>query len=86
MKEEKNQSITDPITDPERFEDIFKEIIQKISKKHDKIVIIIDNIDRCHKDLAFELLLTIKNFLEQDLVVFIIPIDEIELKKHIEKE
>lgn len=49
-----------------------------------KVVIVIDNIDRCHKDLAFELLLTIKNFLEQENVIFIIPIDESEIKNHIE--
>ncbi|WP_456406933.1 KAP family P-loop NTPase fold protein, partial [Caldithrix abyssi] len=60
----------------------FKEFIG-FSRKIKKIVIVIDNIDRCHKDLAFELLLTIKNFLEQKGVVFIIPIDEAELKKYI---
>lgn len=51
-----------------------------------KIVIVVDNIDRCHKDIAFKLLLTIKNFLEHKNVIFIIPIDDTELKKHIEKE
>ncbi len=60
----------------------FKEFVG-FSRKIKKIVIVIDNIDRCHKDLAFELLLTIKNFLEQKGVVFIIPIDETELKKYI---
>jgi len=63
----------------------FKELIG-YEKKIDKIVIVIDNIDRCHENLAFELLLTIKNFLEQKNVIFIIPIDECELKKHIQKE
>lgn len=54
----------------------------------DKIVIVIDNIDRCHKELAFELLLTVKTFLEQKdkKIIFILPIDENEIKKHIEKE
>ena len=53
-----------------------------------RLVIVIDNIDRCHKELAFELLLTIKTFLEQKdkEIVFIIPIDESEIKKHINKE
>ncbi len=63
----------------------FKDFIG-YEKKTSKIVIVIDNIDRCHKDLAFELLLTVKNFLEQKNVVFVIPIDETELKKHIKKE
>ena len=55
-----------------------KNIFWKPKKKVKKLVIVIDNIDRCHKDLAFELLLTIKNFLEKKGVVFIIPIDEVE--------
>jgi len=63
----------------------FKELIG-FKKKIEKIVIVIDNIDRCNKDLAFELLLTIKNFLEQKGVIFIIPIDEVEIKKHIKKQ
>ncbi len=63
----------------------YKEFIG-FSKAVKKIVIVIDNVDRCHKDLAFELLLTIKNFLEKERVVFIIPIDEIEIKKYIEKQ
>jgi len=63
----------------------FKELIG-FKKRIKIIVIVIDNIDRCHKDLAFELLLTIKNFLEQKSVIFIIPIDEIEIKKHIKKQ
>ncbi len=61
-------------------------ILWKPKKKTRKLVIVIDNIDRCHKDLAFELLLTIKNFLEQKGVIFIIPIDEDEIKKHIKKQ
>ena len=61
-------------------------IFWKPKKKTKKLVIVIDNIDRCHRDLAFELLLTIKNFLEQKGVIFIIPIDELEIKKHIKKQ
>lgn len=69
----------------EKFEWI-KKIFGKQKKKTKKLVIAIDNIDRCHKDLAFELLLTIKNFLDKRGVVFIIPIDEVEVKKHISKQ
>lgn len=56
-----------------------------ISRKIDKIIIVIDNIDRCHQDLVFELLLTIKNFLEKQGVIFIVPIDEYETKKHLKE-
>jgi len=53
--------------------------IKKIARRSnsiDKIVIVIDNIDRCEKELSVELLGIIKNFLENKNVVFIIPIDD----------
>ena len=49
----------------------------------EKLVIVIDNIDRCDGDLAIELLLTIKNFLGREKVIFIIPIGEEEIRKHL---
>lgn len=52
-----------------------------ISEKLKKVVIIIDNIDRCHKELATKLLLTVKNFLEVKNCIFILPIDEQGIKK-----
>lgn len=63
-----------------------KDIFWNKKKKTEKLVIVIDNIDRCHRSLAFELLLTIKGFLEQEGVVFVIPIDEREIKKHIKNQ
>jgi len=71
---------------PERFEDIFKETVNKVRDKEkiSKLVITIDNIDRCHKGQAFEILLTIKNFLEKNGVIFIIPVDDKGLKKFLE--
>ncbi len=62
-----------------------KGFLKRDRKKLDKIVIVIDNIDRCHKDLVFELLLTVKNFLEREGVIFIIPLDDEELRKHLEE-
>lgn len=53
-------------------------------KNIDKLVIVIDNIDRCHKELSFELLTNIKNFLgNKPNVIFIIPVDDEALKRHI---
>jgi len=52
---------------------------------NEKLIIVIDNIDRCHKNLMFELLLTIKSFLEKRGVIFVIPIDDSELKKYLEE-
>ena len=50
----------------------------------DKLIIVIDNIDRCHKELAYELLTNIKNFLgDKHEIVFVIPVDDKALKRHI---
>ena len=59
---------------------------EKYLKGIDKLVIVIDNIDRCQKELAFELLTNIKNFLGNNKnIVFLIPVDDEALKRHIEK-
>lgn len=51
----------------------------------EKIVIIVDNMDRCPSDLAYQLLSDIKTFLSNEpiSVVFIIPVDDEALKKHL---
>ena len=68
-----------PAIQPELFEEMFKEMLS--DKKCEKLVIALDNIDRCHKEEAFEILLTIKNFLEIEGVIFLIPLDDNGLKK-----
>lgn len=56
----------------------------KFEKNIDKLVIVIDNIDRCNKELAYELLTDTKSFLGQsNNVIFLIPVDDEALKKHI---
>ncbi len=51
-----------------------------------KIVIVIDNIDRCSEAIAYELITSIKNFLgNKKNVHFLIPVDQAALKRHIEK-
>ena len=51
----------------------------------DKLIIIIDNIDRCSSEMAYQLLTDIKTFLsnEEYNLVFIVPIDDEALKKHL---
>lgn len=49
-----------------------------------RLIIVIDNVDRCTPELAYELLTNIKNFLGQKHnTIFVIPVDEEALKKHI---
>lgn len=53
-------------------------------KNIDRLVIVIDNIDRCHKEMAYELLTNIKNFLGNPFnIIFVIPVDDSALRKHI---
>lgn len=51
----------------------------------DKLIIVIDNIDRCPSDMAYQLLTDIKTFLSNENynVVFIVPVDDEALKKHL---
>jgi len=86
---------------PEQFEECFKEIVSNSLQKNnkalkwitgnnsiqnlEKLVIVIDNIDRCSNDIAYDLLTNIKTFLssEKYSIVFIIPVDDEALRKHI---
>ena len=54
-------------------------------KDLDKLVIVIDNIDRCPSDMAYQLLTDIKTFFcdEDCSIVFVVPVDEKALKKHL---
>lgn len=51
----------------------------------DKLIIVIDNIDRCGNDVAYNLLTDIKTFLSSSSlsIVFVIPVDDEALKNHI---
>jgi len=52
----------------------------------EKLVIVIDNIDRCPKDTAYDLLTNTKNFIDAKLnIIFLIPVDDRALKRHIFK-
>ena len=55
--------------------------------QYQRIVIVIDNIDRCQPDKAYTLLTDIKNFLCKEFdVIFIVPVDIYALRKHILKQ
>jgi len=57
----------------------------KTVRNLDKIVIVIDNIDRCHNQMAYNLLTDIKTFLSNEPynIIFIIPVDDEALRKHL---
>ncbi len=49
-----------------------------------QVVIVIDNIDRCEKEVAKELLLNIKTYLGHEKCVVIMPIDDVAIKSHLQ--
>lgn len=59
----------------------------KTVKNLEKLVIVIDNIDRCNNDVAYNLLTDIKTFLGSSNynIVFVIPVDDEALRKHLFK-
>lgn len=68
-----NKQITDCIKTSEEIKETFKELIQKLLPENkNKILIIIDEIDRCKPTFAIELLENIKHFYDDDRVVFLI--------------
>ena len=66
---------------PEQFEQIFDELIKEV--KTPKIIIAVDNLDRCPSDIVVEMLGIIKTFMEKEKCIYIVPCDEESIKKHI---
>ena len=58
---------------------------EMIPEELDKLVIVVDNLDRCDSGVVYSMLTDIKTFLggEQYDVVFVIPVDHEALKKHL---
>ncbi|MCM1150409.1 MAG: KAP family NTPase [Alistipes sp.] len=54
-------------------------------QRKNQIIIVIDNIDRCNNEQAYNLLTDIKTFLSREPynIIFIIPVDDEALRKHI---
>lgn len=56
----------------------------RYNKELSKLIIVIDNIDRCQPDVSYSLLSDIKSFLgDSKDVIFIVPVDVDALRKHI---
>ncbi|MEX1253182.1 MAG: P-loop NTPase fold protein [Dehalococcoidia bacterium] len=78
-----------PVTS-DRFEALFKdEIVEKVrARRIDKVIAIVDNLDRLQSSQVIEVLGSIKTYLEhQDSpFMFVIPCDDVALRSHIEAE
>jgi len=81
-----NEIISHSIKRKKPIERILKWVIgDKAINNLEKIIIVIDNIDRCSSEIAYNLLTDIKTFLSTKPynIVFIIPVDDEALRKHI---
>lgn len=70
---------------PELFEQKFVQLMNAVKRK--KVVIVVDNLDRCSPDRVIEILGTIKTFLEPSKAspqpIFVIPCDQEAIRKHL---
>lgn len=72
-----------PTFSPEQFESIFSDIVTNISSEGKKVLIVFDNLDRCEPKYAYETLSAIKTFMDKENCLYIIPCDDIAIKKYI---
>ena len=79
-----NKEITDCIKTSEEIKETFKEIIDNllIGNKN-RLLIIIDEIDRCKPTFAIDLLENIKHFYDDDRIIFLITTNNRELKNSV---
>lgn len=66
----------------------FKEIFDKIlkAKKKNRIIITIDNLDRCDEKSAVRILSSVKTFMGNEDCIYVVPCDESALLHHLERE
>lgn len=74
-----------PIKSIEEYEEIYKKIITEVAKDK-RVIVIIDNLDRCNADMSYRMLTELKTFMSQEeRVTIIIPLDEEAIKSHVKK-
>lgn len=77
---------TETVVYPDQFKEIFKLLIQKkagISKENDRLIIVLDNLDRVKEEIVIQVLGAVKTFLKEDKCIYILPCDDKGLKQHI---
>ncbi len=73
----------DPVKGIEEFSSIYKDVIESSQHGYDRIVIIIDNLDRVSDEKAVELLTAIKTYVCHKKVAFIVQCDEDAVIRHL---
>lgn len=86
--EEAFDEITQWLFNKKQFAHPRKWISEKSIRENtcDKLVIVVDNIDRCDKKTAYELLTNIKNFIGTEKgIIFLVPVDDEALRRHMQE-
>lgn len=74
----------EPPIHPDQFKNIFKEITKSsVSGENDRLIIVLDNLDRLNEDVAIQILRAVKTFLNKDKYIYIIPCDDKALKQYV---
>lgn len=63
------------------YQRIFEDIIDESGAE--KVVISIDNLDRCQSEVVLDVLVSMKTFMEHDKCIYLIPCDDRALESHI---
>jgi hypothetical protein len=76
---------TSPTFAQDQFEGIFQDFIGQLLRieKKGKVVIVFDNLDRCEPDVTLKALAGLKTFMNLSNCFYLIPCDELEIKKHL---
>ena len=77
--------VTQPVIfAPEQFERQFQGMLRQAKISDDRrLIVLVDNLDRCAPDVAVNALRTIKTFLEHEGCIFVVACDEDALVRHL---
>ncbi|MCK4598580.1 hypothetical protein KAU37_01930 [Candidatus Bipolaricaulota bacterium] len=77
---------TAPAVHPDEFKDIFNFVLGEkpsLSKENDRLIIVLDNLDRVRAEIVIQILNAVKSFLNKEKCIYILPCDDKGLKQHI---
>lgn len=80
------KSLMNNITEIENLKKCFNNVIEKILKERkDRLLIIIDELDRCRPTYAIEMLECIKHFYDNNKVTFLVVTNNVQLSRTVKK-
>lgn len=67
---------------PGAYENLFEDIIDRAD--HNTVIISVDNLDRCESETVYDVLVSLKTFMEHERCIYLIPCDDQALLSHIQ--